>query len=84
MSYFFKIAQKDKTQEALCVAFPLQWGPIFAGRGQVISGHLVNRLGSPFGTNTKLLFGINGPISTWNDYVNTVFDDALSLRGSCS
>lgn len=61
----------------MCVPFPLQWGPVFAGRGQGISGHLVNRLGSRFETNTKLLFGINGPISTWNDYLNTVFDDAL-------
>ena len=80
----FGHVEKDKTQQALCVPFPLQWGPIFAGRGQVISGHLVKRLGSQFGTNTKLLFGINGPISTWNDYLNTVFVDALSLRGSCS
>ena len=56
---------------------PFSGGQFLLGGGQGISGHLVNRLGSRFETNTKLLFGINGPISTWNDYLNTVFDDAL-------
>ena len=36
----FGHVEKDKTQEALCVPFPLKWGPIFAGRGLVISGDL--------------------------------------------
>ena len=59
-------------------------GPIFGGRGQVISGHLANRFGSPFGKNTKLLRGVIGSISTPNDYLNTVFDDhVVSLPGSC-
>jgi len=40
--------------------------------GQVISGRLANRFGSRFGTNTKLLLGVIGPISTPNDYLNTV------------
>ena len=45
-------------------------GPIFAGRGRVISGRLVHRLGSRFGTNTKLLRGVIGPISKPNDCLN--------------
>ena len=32
---------------------------------------------------TKLLRGVIRPISTPNDYLNTVFDDVVSLRGSC-
>ena len=59
-------------------------GPIIARRGRVISGRLANRSGrSRFGTNTKLLCGVIGPISTPNDYLNTVFDDGVRLRGSC-
>ena len=58
-------------------------GPIFGGRGRVISGRLANRFGSPFGTNTKLLRGVIGSVSTPNDYLNTVFDDVVSLPGSC-
>ena len=41
----------------------------FSGEGRVISGHLANRLGSRFGTKTKLLSGVIGPISTPNDYL---------------
>jgi len=36
----------------------LSMRPIFAGRGPVISGRLSNRFGSRFGTNTKLLRGV--------------------------
>ena len=45
-------------------------------------GHLVNRLGSWFGMNTKWLRGVIGPIFTLNDYLNTVFDNVVGLRGS--
>ena len=55
----------------------------FAGRGQVISGRLANRLGNRFGMNTKLLLGVIGPISLPNDYLNMVFDDVGSLCWSC-
>ena len=59
-------------------------GPIFAGRGRVISSRRANKaFGSRFGTNTKLLRGVFGPISMPNDYLNTVFDDVVSLCGSC-
>ena len=54
-------------------------GPIIARRGRVISSRLANR----FGRNTKLLCGVIGPISTPNNYLNTVFDDVVRLRGSC-
>ena len=67
--------------KALLVPFP-SIGLIFAGRGQVISGCLATRLGSRLGTNTKLLRGIVGPVSTPNDYLNTVFDEVVSLRRS--
>ena len=50
---------------------------------RLISGRLANRLGSRFGTNTKLFCGVIGPISAPNYYLNTVFDGVISLRGSC-
>ena len=40
------------------------------GRGWVISGLLVDRFGSQFGTNTNLLGGVIGPIFTPNEYLN--------------
>ena len=58
-------------------------GADFVGRGQVISGHPANRFGSGFGLNTKLLHKIIDPISVPNDYLNAVFDDVISLWGSC-
>ena len=67
--------------KALLVPFP-SIGLIFAGRGQVVSGCLATTLGSRLGTNTKLLRGIVGPVSTPNDYLNTVFDEVVSLRRS--
>ena len=71
------------SQETLRAPFPLVMGSIFAGRGRVISGSLANRLGSRFGTNSKLLWEVISPISTRNDQLNTVFDDVVRLRGSC-
>ena len=41
---------------------PPSMGQFFAGRGRVISGHLANWFGNRFGTNTKLLRGVIGPI----------------------
>ena len=55
------------------------WGWFLRGG----EGHLANRLGSWFGMNTKLLHGVIGPIFTLNDYLNTVFDNVVGLRGSC-
>ena len=55
--------------------------PNFARRGWVISGRLANRFRSRFGTNTKLLLGVIGPISMPNDYLNAVFHDVVSLCG---
>ena len=54
------------------------------GEGTGISGRcLTNRFGSRFGTSTKLFRGVIGSISTPNDYLNAVFDDIISLCGSC-
>ena len=61
----------------------LQWGPTFTGRGRVTSVRLASRFGTRFETNTKLLRGVIRPISTPNDYLNTVFDDVVSLCRSC-
>ena len=55
----------------------------FCGEGTGISGCLTNRFGSRFGTSTKLFRGVIGPISTPNDSLNAVFDDIISLCGSC-
>lgn len=81
--------RRKKTQwhtahpEDVACATPTSMGPISAGRGWVSSGRLANRFGSRFGTYTKLLGGVIGPISAPNDYQNTVFDDVLSMFGSC-
>ena len=69
-------------KRALGVPCQLEWGR-FCGEGTFISGRLENRLESRFGTNTKLLRGVFGPISTPNDYPNLVFNDVISLCGSC-
>ena len=59
-------------------------GPIITRKGRVISSHgLANRFRIRFGTNPKLLCGVIGPISTPNNYLNTVFDDVVRLRGRC-
>ena len=50
---------------------------IFAGR-PVISGRLANRNGSRIGANKKKLRGVIAPISTPNDYLDTVVDDVVS------
>ena len=47
---------------------------------RVISGRLEDRLGGRFGIDPKLLGRVIGPILTQNDYLNTVFDDLVSLR----
>ena len=74
-----RLTQKARVSRPL----PLHWGPTFMGRGRVTSVRLANRFGTRFGKNTKLLRGVIRPISTRNDYLNTVFDDVVCLRGSC-
>ena len=66
------------TQKAFLDLLTPSVGPISAGRGRIISGHLAYRFGSRFGTNTKLLRGVIGPM-----YLNTVFHEVISLCGSC-
>ena len=46
----------------------------FCGEGK---SHL--RWSGRFGANTKLLRGVIGPISTSNDYLNTIFVKLVSL-----
>ena len=71
------------SQKALHVPFPPSMKPIFVGRRRVIPSHVANKFGSWFGTNKKLLRGVNGPISTTNDYLNTAYNDVVCLCGSC-
>ena len=69
------------SQKALGVPLPLQRSRFL----RAISGRLANRFGSRFWKNPKLLRGVIGPISTPNDYLNTVFNDidVISLCESC-
>ena len=62
---------KGQTELPECFVCPtlLSMRPIFVGRGRVISGRLANRFKSRFGTNTKLLRGVIGPISTLNAHL---------------
>ena len=86
MEWAFSVEKRHNgtrlTQKTLRVPLPLQWGQFLRG-GEVSLGRLANRFGSRFGTYTKLLGGVIGPISAPNDYQNTVFDDVLSMFGSC-
>ena len=55
------LCRKKTNLEGVGCATPPSMGPICAGRGRVISGRLANRLESRFGTNAKLLRGVNWP-----------------------
>ena len=82
------MSKKGKTADGsprrLCVLYPPFNGAYFAVRGRVISGCLANRFENfPISNEHKILAWSYWPyISTPNDYLNTVFDDAVSLRGS--
>ena len=78
-----KTKWRKELPEGFACLIPPSMRPIFAGRGRVISVRRANTFGSRFGTNTKLLRGVFGPTSMPNDYLNTVFDDVVSLCGSC-
>ena len=67
--------------EGFACPIPPSMGPIFVGRRWDIP----NRFGSWFGTNKKLLRGVNGPISTTNDYLNTAYNDVClwKLQKQC-
>ena len=74
LSVLKKDKMADRTTWRLCMSHLLSVGPIFVGRGRVISGCLANRFGSRFGTNTKLFCRVIGPISMPNDYLSTVIE----------
>ena len=65
----------NQGQKFLHVPFLLQWGD-FCWEG---SGHFRSSGEQIW----KLLCGVIGPISTPNDYLNTAFDDVVSLCRSC-
>ena len=77
LSLFKNDKMADGSPWRRCVSHSHFNGPISAGRGRVISGRLANKFGSRFGTNTKLLPGVIGPISAPSDYLSTVFDDVI-------
>ena len=80
-------SKKDKMADCpprrRCVTHFPSNGADFCGEGTVISGRLAHRFGSRFGSNTKLFRCVIGLISAPNDYLNAVFDDVISLCGSC-
>ena len=78
-----KTKWRTKPPEGFARPIPPFNGADFAGRGRVTPGRLANRFRSRFGTNTTLLRGVIGPISTPNDCLNTIFNDVFSLCGSC-
>ena len=70
------------SQKALGVHFPINSAD-FSGEG---TGHFKSsgeQIWKSIGTNTELVRGVIGPISSPNDDLNIVFDDVVSLRGSC-
>ena len=79
------LCQKWQTEipEGFACPFPPINVADFVGRERVISGNPANKFGSGFGSSTKLLHEVINPISVPNDYLNTVFDDVVSLCGSC-
>lgn len=79
----FMSKMTDRNPRRLCMSHSSFSGADFVGRRQVISGHPANRFGSGCGSNTKLLHEVIDPISVLNDYLNIVFDDVVSLCGSC-
>ena len=74
--------QTEIPEDFACPIPPVN-GANFVGREWVISGHLANRFGSELGTSTKLMHGVIDLTSTPNDYLNTAFDDDVSLCKSC-
>ena len=79
----FMSKMTDINPRRLCMSHSSFNGADFMGRRQVISGHLANRFGSGFRSNAKLSHGVIDPMSVPNDYLNTVFDDVVSLCRSC-
>ena len=84
---FFLSQKKTKWQTEIPEGFACPIPPVngadFVRREWVISCHLANRFGRELGTNTKLMHGVIDSISTPNDYLNTAFDDVVSLCRSC-
>ena len=76
--YQRKDKRADGTPRILCVSHSSFNKADFCGEGTDHFRLSGNRFKSRFGTNTKLLLGVIGPISTLNVHLNTV-----SLRGSC-
>ena len=79
------LCQKWQTEipEGFACPIPPINGAEFVGRERVISGNPAKRFGSGFGSSTKLLHEVINPISVLNNYLNRVFDDVVSLCGSC-
>ena len=66
----------DGTPRRLCVShFPFN-GADFCGEG---TGHFRSSGKTIWESNSKLLRRVIGPMSTPNDYLNTEFDDVVSL-----
>ena len=73
----------DRTPRRLCIFYSSFIGSNFCREG---TGHFRlsgKQIWKSIWTNTKLLQGVIGPVSTPNDSLNTVFNDVVSLCESC-
>ena len=74
----------DRTPRKLCNSHSLFSGANFCEEGRVISGCLANRFGSRFGQTQNYCVELLALyLRRVNDYLNAVFDDVVSLCGSC-
>ena len=70
----------DGTPRRFCVSHSPFNGADFCGEG---TGNFRSSGETIWESNSKLLRGVIGPMSTANDDLNTEFDDVVSLCGSC-
>lgn len=58
------------------------WQPVVPNY-EIQWAFFVKKKTTKFGTNTQLFCSVIVPISTWNDYLNALFDDVISLCRNC-
>ena len=74
---------EDGTPKRLCLSHSFfQWGRFCAEWTGHFRSYGEHTWVSGFGTNTELLRGVIGPISSPNDELNTAFVDVVSLEKS--
>ena len=73
----------DGTPRRLCISYSSFTGSNFCSKGTGDFRLSGKQIWKSIWTNTELLQKVIGPISTPNDYLNTVFNDIVSLCESC-